>query len=103
MSTVIETYTGGPAKPTILKDPNAVLDYSFDWTAYLAAITDTIESVEFVLDDGLTQVDYSHNTLMAVVWVSGGLAGTTARVTCRITTQGGRVDDRSVFLKIAER
>jgi len=102
VSTVIETYTGGPAKPTILKDPNAVLDYSFDWTAYLAAISDTIESVEFVLDDGLVQVDFSHTTTMAVVWVSGGAAGT-SRVTCRITTAGGRVDDRSVFLKIVER
>ena len=102
MSTVIETYTGGPAKPTILKDPNAVLDYSFDWTAYLAAISDTIESVEFVLDDGLVQVDFSHTTTMAVVWVSGGVPGT-LRVTCRITTVGGRVDDRSVFLKIVER
>ncbi len=24
------------------KDPNAVLDYSFDWSAYLTPLTDTI-------------------------------------------------------------
>lgn len=100
---IVDTYTGGPAKPTILKDPNALLDYSFNWAAYLAPIGDTISSAVFVLSEGLVQTNSFFSTTAAAVWVTGGTVGTTARVTCRITTTSGRVDDRSVFLKIVER
>lgn len=41
------------------------------------------------------------NTVVA--WISGGTAGTTYRVTCRIVTAGGRTDDRSIFIKVKER
>ena len=33
-----------PTKPTAQKDPNAVLDYSVDWTAWLLDVADTIAS-----------------------------------------------------------
>lgn len=98
----IETYSAGP-KPTIDKDPNAVLDYSFDWAAWLAPLGDTIESVEFVLQPPLTETGSSFTPTEAVVWVGGGEPGKTLGVTCRITTLQGRIDDRSVFLKIVER
>ena len=97
-----ETYTTGP-KPTIDKDPNAVLDYSFDWTAWLAPLADSIESVEFVLQSPLTKTGDSFTPNEAVVWVGGGTVGATFSVTCRITTTQGRTDDRTVFLKIVER
>lgn len=103
METTIDTYVGGPKKPTIEKDPDALLDYSFDFTEYLAPDNDSIVSVLFVLEAGLTEEHSSHTPTGAVVWISGGVAGSTMRVTCRITTSGGRVDDRSVFLKIVER
>lgn len=102
MATITETYVGGPKKPTIEKDPDALLDYSFDFTEYLAPDNDSITSAIFVLDEGLTEEHSSHTNTGAVVWISGGVTGT-SRVTCRITTAGGRVDDRSVFLKIVER
>lgn len=101
-----ETYTGGPAKPLIEKDPDATLDYPFDWTQYLAAITDTITDAEFILDTPLVlerQELNSPTSTIAVAWVSGGTVGETHRVTCRITTAEGRIDDRSIFLRIKER
>jgi hypothetical protein len=92
------------------KDPDATLDYSFDWTAWLALNPgDAIADAEFIVDPSLTVVNQSNDGNTATVWLSGGTAPTGApnklRVTCRITTTNtpSRIDDRSIFLKIVER
>lgn len=85
------------------KDPNATLDYTFDWTAYLTPLADTIASVIWVLPVGLTNVSQSNTSMTATVFVSGGTLGESLQLTCRITTAGGRTDDRSITLKIVER
>lgn len=85
------------------KDPNATLDYTFDWGPYLAPLGDTIASVAWVLSSGLTQVSVSNTTTTATVFVSGGVIDTDETLTCRITTAGGRIDDRSITLKIVAR
>jgi hypothetical protein len=85
------------------KDPNAVLDYTFDWTPYLTPLNDTISAVTWVLATGLTQVSQSNTPTTATVFVSGGVVGETLKLTCRVTTAGGRTDDRSIDLKIVER
>jgi len=97
-----ETYTGGPDKPTIVKDPAEVLDYTFDWSAYLADITDTITSVAFEVVGAVIDSS-SHTTTSATAWVSGGVAGSTATVTCAIETAEGRKAVRSIYLKIKDR
>ena len=97
-----ETYTGGPDKPTIVKDPAEVLDYTFDWSAYLAEISDTIASVVFE-PVGVEMGVSSHTATAATVWISGGTNGTTAYVTCAITTAEGRTAVRSIYLKIKDR
>lgn len=87
----------------VLKDPDAVLDYTFDWEPWLTPATDTITGVTWVPDDGLT-VDSSQNTTTtATAFISGGTAGETLRLTCRITTAGGRTDDRTITFKIVNR
>ena len=83
------------------KDPQAVLDYSVDWAAWLG--TDTIASSLWVLSAGLTQMSKSHTSTMATVVLSGGVVGNEESATCRITTANGRVDDRTIFLNIVER
>lgn len=97
--------TGASAKYMITKDPDAVLDYIFDWGDYLTEIDDTINSHEIVVPEGDEIVCDSSSIVedTVVAWVSGGTAGTTYRVTCRIATVGGRTDDRSIFIKIKER
>ena len=85
------------------KDPNATLDYTFDWTAYLTPMADTIASVSWVLPAGLANVSQSNTPMTATVFVSGGTLGESLQLTCRITTAGGRTDDRSITLKIVER
>jgi hypothetical protein len=85
------------------KDPNAILDYTFDWGPYLTPLGDTISGVTWVLSTGLTKMSQSNTTTTATAFVSGGTVGETATLTCRIVTNGGRTDDRSISLKIVER
>ena len=87
------------------KDPNATLDYTFDWSSYLTPIGDTISTVTWILSNGLTKVSQSNTTTTATAFVSGGTVGETATLTCRITTNSipPRVDDRSILLKIVDR
>ena len=56
-----------------------------------------------VEDDDIVCDSYSAVDNTVVAWISGGTAGTTYRVTCRIVTAGGRTDDRSIFIKVKER
>lgn len=88
---------------TYKKDPDATLDYTVDWTAYLAAIADTITSVTWVLSTGITKVSQSNTSTTATIFVSGGVEGSSETMTCRITTAGGRIDDRTIALKIVSR
>lgn len=89
--------------PTIKKDPNAVLDYEFDWSAWLLPISDTISTVAWVVTSGLTVESSSNTTTSATAFVSGGTTDVDEVLTCRITTAGGRTEDRSVTLRIIER
>lgn len=88
---------------TFTKDPDAVLDYSVDWSAWLAG--DEIASSEWLLEDGaLIEIVTDTNTATkATVWLRGGNAGTTYLVTNRIVTTGGRTDDRTISVKVEDR
>ncbi len=88
---------------TFKKDPNAVLDYVFDWGPWLTPMLDTIATVTWLPDTGLTVTNTSNTATTATAYVSGGTVDTTQQLTCRITTTGGRTDDRSILLKIVNR
>lgn len=90
-------------RPVMDKDPDAVLDYSFDWAPWLMPLGDDIVSHQFLAEGGLVIDSSANDATTATAWVSGGTVGQIARLTCRITTADGRTDDRSVFLKILER
>lgn len=98
-----ETYDlTNPAKPTIKKDPNAVLDYSIDLTDWLTAVSDTLQTLS-VTGDGVVIDSSSIAGSLVTAWISGGTAGATATATFRFTTVDGRTDDRTIWLKIKER
>lgn len=101
--TYVVTEVNGVTIPTILKDPNAVLDYIIDWTTWLDDVPDTISSASVVTPVGITCNSSSISGKMVIMWISGGTAGVTYQVACRIVTVGGRTDDRSIYLKIVER
>mgnify|MGYP003594344428 FL=1 len=86
---------------SFVKDPDAVLDYEWDWSAWLG--TDTIASHTVTAATGLT-VDTSEATSTAVTaWLSGGSVGMSYAVTCHVVTAAGREDDRTVTVTVMER
>lgn len=87
--------------PLTEKDPSATIDRGFDWTSWLGA--DTITSSDWIVPTGLTRVSQSNTTKTTSVWLSGGTVDTLYRLTNRITTTGGREDERSLHIKIVER
>jgi hypothetical protein len=87
---------------TFTKDPDATLDYRVDWSAWMGD-DDEIVTVEWLVPEALTVESDTNTETTATVWVSGGLAGTRLRVTCRITTTVGRIDDRTITLVIRDK
>jgi hypothetical protein len=86
---------------TFTKDPNAVLDYSVDWSRWLAG--DEISTSEWIVPAGLTKITDTMTTTKTTVWLSGGTADQSYTVTNRIVTTGGRTEDRSFVVKVEER
>jgi hypothetical protein len=84
-----------------VKDPNATLDYSVDWTDWLD--TDTISGVAWTVPAGITQTAVAATTKVATIWLSGGTAGQSYDLICRITTAGGRIDDRTISIMVREK
>ena len=83
------------------KDPDAVIDYQIDWTAWLNG--DVISTSTWAADTGITVDSDSDDGSISTVWLSGGTAGTTYSVTNQIITTAGRTDDRSLSISVAER
>lgn len=90
-------------KPTGIKDPQAVLDYPIDFSVWLADINDTYASHVILTSAGLVVDSSSHAAGVITPIISGGVLDATESFTVRITTTGGRTDDRTFFLKIVER
>lgn len=98
------------------KDPDATLDFYFDWKALAngtgttdwLASGETITAFEVTADAGITVVDdpapalVNGNTAVRV-WLSGGTARTRYEVACKITTSAGRVDERTLMVDVYER
>lgn len=80
------------------KDPDAKLDYIIDWSEWLD--TDTISASDWVVPTGITEESDSNTTTTATIWLSGGVVGSVYAVANRITTVGGRIDDRTITVKV---
>lgn len=80
-----------------IQDPGALLDYTLDWSDWLG--TDTITGATFAVS-GMTVNASGFTSFTATVWLSGGTDGADYAVTCRITTAGGRTDERTFLLQV---
>jgi hypothetical protein len=83
------------------KDPDATLDYTIDWSLWLG--TDTISTAVWTVPTGITKTAESHTTTLTTIWLSGGTVDAEYQVTCRITTAGGRIDDRTITIDVHQR
>lgn len=107
-------YPADSAEPlVIVKDPHAVLDYVWDWKANTngsdTSIDDWLQSGETIsdrdvtVDTGLTLDSDSTTSGKVTVWLSGGTAGVTYTVAVKITTSLGRIDERSIRIRVLNR
>ena len=70
------------------------LDYTPRLTAWLAdSGGDAIASVAWTVPAGITQNNATNTTTTATIWLSGGTAGQTYRILCRVTTAAGRIKE----------
>lgn len=100
MTTTFKTEADGLTY--ISKDANATLDYVITWANWLGADTITGAPV-WTVDAGLTLSAQSNTTTTATVWLAAGIAGQNYTVACRITTTGGRIDERSFIVRVRNR
>lgn len=90
-----------------VKDPRAFVDYSIDWTDYLALVpgdaiaTSTWEKTPSDNPVVLSSIT-GHDGTFATVWTAGGTLTQNVILTNRITTVGGRSDERSILLYVRD-
>ena len=85
------------------KDPQAVLDWAFDWSNWLATSEQISGTPTITVESGLTKDSQSNTTNKVTVWLSGGTLGEVYRVSCRITTNQGRTDERTIGIRVTDR
>lgn len=92
-------------RTVIDRDPDSVLDYSADFTEWLAASADSLASVVAIVD-GVTVAPArpapAVSGALATVWIAGGAldAETMPSLTFRVTTAGGRTEDRTLYFRM---
>ena len=84
-----------------IKDPDAILDYTIDWETWLES--DTISTVTWTVPSGITKDSDSNTTTTATIWLSGGSAGVEYPILCKIVTAAARTDNRTIYIKVAEK
>ena len=91
-------------KKRFSKDPQAVLDYAFDWNAWLES-GETISDFDLTSSPGITidQVKSSQANGIVTAWLEDGTDQRNYDVTCHIVTSLDREDDRTVIIEVRHR
>jgi hypothetical protein len=91
----------------LLKDPDAVLDYSIDWGAEYLAADELIADSEWAVtpdeQGGVRIVGSDFDATQSTVKAAGGIAGRLYRLVNRVTTANGRIDDRAIVIRVENR
>jgi hypothetical protein len=92
------------SQTTYYKDPEAILDWVFDWSQWLA-VGETISTRTVTVATGLTKDSDSitGTSTTVTVWLSGGTAGVSYTVACKITTSSARTDERTITIRVRQR
>lgn len=86
------------------KDPQAVLDYKIDWSAWLAS-GETISTSTWTVPSGITDDSDSitDSNTSTTIWLSGGTADTDYDLINHIVTSEGREEDRTITIGVRQR
>lgn len=87
---------------TYYKQPGDVQDYDIGFTAWLAGLADTADSVTVTASTGITVDSYSLSGSVVKVWLSGGTANQRYVVTAALQTVGGRTKEGEIAIKVIE-
>ena len=85
----------------IIKDPQAILPYGFDWSEWLGV--DTIATSNWSADTGITIDSDANTTTVTSVTLSGGSARHTYKIVNHIVTAAGLEDDRTITVDVKQR
>lgn len=90
----------------VVKDPDARIDYEFDWgVAYPEGQAVVASGWTVVPADagGVAVAASAHDLTRATATLAGGVAGHIYRVTNRVTLSDGQIDERSMTVRVEER
>lgn len=83
-------------------DPEAVLDYVFDWSLWLSE-GETITTATVSADPGITIGSVVTAAEKVTVWLSGGTVNTRYKAHCSIVTSDSREDSRHMTIGVRSR
>lgn len=90
----------------LMKDPDAVLDYVIDWGAeYLGGdvIAASLWSAEPDEPGGVSVTGNDFDATTSTVKAGGGIAGRIYKLVNQVTLESGRVDTRSIVVRVEAR
>lgn len=89
-----------------LKDPGSRIDYAIDWGAFYLegqVVAGSAWSVFPVETGGILVDATSFDLSRTAATLSGGVAGHVYSLSNRVTLSDGRVDERSITLRVEDR
>lgn len=85
-----------------LKDPESVLDYTWDWSNWLTDDDSILTSV-VIVPEGIAKDSTITDSTKVTVWLSGGTVSTLYTLDCKIITANGRIDSRQMIIYVKDR
>lgn len=85
-----------------IKDSDAILDFEFNFERWLSA-SEEIVSYNVTATPGITIQSDTFQPDRVIAWLAGGTAGIPYEVTCEITTNQGRTDQRTMTIRVVNR
>ena len=91
------------------KQPAEVKDYDIDYGEWLGPVADTVASTTAIVTSVTEAVptleidSIMESSTAAKLWISGGTAGVSYKVTVKLTTAGGRLDESELVFTVKDR
>ena len=91
------------------KQPAEVKDYDIDYSEWLGPVADTVASTTAIVTSVTETVptlvvdSIEQSTTTVKLWISGGTAGVSYKVTVQMTTAGGRLDESELVFTVKDR
>jgi len=84
----------------LCKAPNDNYSYSVDWSNELGV--DTINGSTWTLESGITNDGDSYTDSVSTIDLSGGTLGKAYEMTNNITTAGGDIYEKKLYIKVQD-